>query len=316
MKRQILFLFIISFFSIRADAKSDTTESRISTNSSIKINYENDYFTGTDFYYTQGIKIEFVFPCWRYDPLMALLPKLSNSIVEYKINMDQDGFTPTSITVSSIQRGDRPYAGYVYIGHVKISTEEIKKQKLTSEMDIGVIGPSAECGEEQAMIHRWINDRQPDGWKYQIGNQAMMDYRIRYEKGLLNDTCIDFSGMGELNGGNVYDNIKLGGKLRLGKMQSYFSGNRTRKFQLYTFINGWMEGVAYNGTMQGALFSDNSIYTLPSNAINHIVLGYTCGICFSYQSISIDYSFTHISHEIKTGLYHGWGHIGIAAHFK
>jgi hypothetical protein len=171
------------------------------------------------------------------------------------------------------------------------------------------------CEEEQKAIHKAINDRQPDGWKYQIGTEIMVNYRMRYEKGIMHDTAMDISLYSGFDIGTVHDNAIAGGRLRLGKMQAYFAGNRTRKFQLYTFLDGWVEGMAYNATLQGGLFSNNNPYTLSSNAINHIVLGYTYGICLSYKSISLEYTSTHITHEILMGEYHGWGHIGITSNF-
>jgi lipid A 3-O-deacylase len=303
------------FFVLNATAQHDSVTSRVSHNAFIKLNYENDYFIGTDDYYTQGIKLEIAFPWLRYSPVMFLLPKLSNATTQYEINFVQDCFTPTSITVPTIQYGDRPYAGYIYLGHEKTSAREDKQEKLTAELDAGEIGQCAECEEEQKAIHSAIHDRQPDGWKYQIGTSLMLNYKLLYEKGIIRDSAIGISGFGGLNAGTIYDNAIVGGKLRMGKMQSYFAGNRTRKLQLYTFFEGWVEGMAYNATLQGALFSDNSIYTLSPGAIDHVVFGYQFGICLSYKSIYLEYYATHISLEIANGDYHGWGHIGIAAYF-
>ncbi len=246
---------------------------------------------------------------------MFMLPRLSNSVVQYEVFAEQDCFTPTSITVNAIQYGDRPYAGNIYLGETKTSVQEDKQQKLTSEVDVGEIGACAECGEEQAAIHRWINDRQPDGWKYQIGTQLSFNYRMRYEKGIVRDSALDISGYGEFNAGNIYDNVILGGKLRLGKMQFYFAGDRTRKFQLYTFLDGWGEGVGYNATLEGALFSHNSIYTLSRSSVFPALFGYSYGICLSYKSILLEYYSEYISYEIVGGRFHAWGHIGIGGYF-
>lgn len=313
MRLRLFLLLLLSLYGFDASAQHDTA--RISRNEFSKLNYENDYFTGTDIYYTQGIKLELVFPFLRYSPIMFLLPHLSNSTVQYGINFDQDCFTPTSITVDSIQKGDRPYSGYIYLGHVKTSAQEDKKQKMEAEADVGTLGKCAVCEQEQKMIHRWINDRQPDGWKYQTASEVMVNYRLKYEKGILNDTSIDIRGYGQVEAGNIYDNAIIGGTLRLGKMQSYFAGDRTRKLQLYAFLDGWAEGIGYNATLQGGLFSTGNPYTLSYNTIDHFVLGYTYGICLSYKSVSLEYSSTHITHEILNGLYHGWGHIGIAGYF-
>ena len=315
MRLQLVLAFFVLVLAGNASAQHDSATSSVSHNGFIKINYENDYFSGTDIYYTQGIKFEFAFPWLRYSPFMLLLPKLPNSVTQYELTAVQDCFTPTSITVDTIQKGDRPYAGYIYLGHEKISANEAKEEKLTSELDLGMLGSCAECEEEQQAIHRAISDRQPLGWQYQIAQGAMVNYKLLYEKGIMRDSTIDISGYGGINAGNVYDNGIVGGKLRMGKMQHYFAGNRTRKLQLYAFLEGWMEGVAYNATLQGLLFTDNSVYTLSRNNIDPIVLGYTYGICLSYKSISLEYTTTHITYEIVNSRYHGWGHIGIAGYF-
>jgi lipid A 3-O-deacylase len=64
------------------------------SNSFIRLNYENDYFTTTDDYYTQGIKLEVASPAFRYSPFMWLLPALSNSAKQYTLSAVQDCFTP------------------------------------------------------------------------------------------------------------------------------------------------------------------------------------------------------------------------------
>jgi len=315
MRLRLALAFFILSLACSASAQHDSVANRISHNAFIKLNYENDYFAGTDIYYTQGIRFEFAFPWLRYSPFMLVLPKLSNSITQYEITAVQDCFTPTSITIDTIQRGDRPYAGYIYLGHEKISANATKAEKLTAELDLGMLGSCAECEEEQQAIHHAISDRQPEGWKYQIGTGAMVNYKLLYEKGIVRDSALDIYGYGGINAGTVYDNAIAGGRLRMGKMQSYFAGNRIRKLQLYTFLDCWMEGVGYNATLQGVLFSNNSIYKLSPNNIDPVVLGYTYGICLSYKSVSFEYTSTHITYEIVNSHYHGWGHIGIAGYF-
>jgi len=274
--------------------------------------YENDFFTGTDMYYTQGIRVDVVNPVLRYSPFMLLLPSLSNSSVRYGLSAGQDCFTPTSITSNAILYGDEPFAGYIYLGHFKVSADNYKKQMLTAELDAGAIGSCAECEEEQKAIHRAVaGNVQPDGWQYQIGTGLMLNYKLRYEKALFADTAINLDAVGQINAGTVYDNALAGFALHVGKTQSYFSSSHSSAFQLYGNFQAWVEGVGYNGTMQGALFTHNSIYTLPYNQLNHIVLGDSYGICFSYHKIQIEYYGTRITNEIVKGLNHGWGHLSI-----
>lgn len=293
----------------------DSIGESVSNNKFVRINYENDFFTATDYYFTQGIILESVNPIYKYSPFTWLLPQLSQSTKEYGLSITQDCFTPTNITSAYILKGDRPYAGYIYIGNYKTSANYYKKQMLSAEMNIGEIGACAECKQEQEAIHRWTDNTQPGGWQYQIGNGLLLNYQLTYEKAIYSDTTVDINALGQINAGTIYDNALAGFSLHLGKMQSYFLINHRKPFQLYGVVKGWVEGVAYNGTMQGALFTNNSLYTLSTNQINRIIYGDSYGICFSIDNISVVYSVTHITNEIETGFYHGWGHIDITYYF-
>jgi len=315
MKHIIILLLSILFFETAILGQQDTSGLQIGTNKFIRINYENDYFTQTDEYYTQGIRIESENPLYKYSPIMWLLPRLSNSTVQYGLAVAQDCFTPTNIGSDSILKGDRPYSGYIYLGHYKTSSDYYKKQMLTAELDVGEIGSCAECEEEQKAIHKYGTNVQPGGWQYQIGSGVMLNYMLRYEKALYTDPAADVDFLGQINTGTVYDNALAGLTLHIGKMQSYFLTNRTSSFQVYGIVKAWMEGVAYNGTMQGDLFTNNSIYTLSYKQISPVIFGDSYGICLSWHKTSIVYSVTHITNEIVTGIYHGWGHIEITFYF-
>lgn len=316
MKYTFIIVLFILVSGTTAFGQKDSSGIKISSNKFIRLNYENDFFTQTDDYYTQGIKLESVDPAFRYSPFMWLLPQLSNATVQYGLSAVQDCFTPTSITSNTILYGDRPFAGYVYLGHYKTSADYYKKQLLTAELDIGAIGSCAECEEEQKAIHSAVpGNIQPDGWQYQIGTGIMINYKIRYEKALYSDTAVDVNAVAQMNTGTVYDNALAGVTFHFGKMQSYFLTDHKSPFQLYAIVQGWVEGVAYNGTMQGDLFTHNSVYTLNYKQLSPLVFGDSYGICFSLNKTAITYSVTHITSEIITGNYHGWGHIDITYYF-
>jgi len=247
---------------------------------------------------------------------MWLLPRLSHSDVQYGLSAVQDCFTPTSISSDSILKGDHPFAGYVYLGHYKTSADYYKKQLLTAELDVGEIGACAECAEEQKAIHDAVpGNIPPQGWQYQIATGIMLDYKLRYEKALYADTAVDVDAVGQITAGTVYDNALAGITFHFGKMRSYFLTDRTSSFQLYGIVQGWVEGVGYSGTMQGDLFTNNSVYTLKYKEMSPLVYGDSYGICLSWNKTSITYSVTHITQEIKAGSYHGWGHIDFAHYF-
>ncbi|HTB06772.1 MAG TPA: lipid A-modifier LpxR family protein, partial [Bacteroidia bacterium] len=101
-KLSILFLLI----SLQSFAQKDS--SAISQNKSFAFNYENDFFTATDRYYTQGIRLEYVLPVFNKLLLMKTLPHLSGAVMQYGLSVSQDCYTPTEVTTPTIRYGDRP----------------------------------------------------------------------------------------------------------------------------------------------------------------------------------------------------------------
>ncbi len=312
--KEATLLFVSIFLSASGFSQSDSTISKISDRRCFSYTYSNDFFDETDRYYTQGINPTLVLPVFRKLPVMWVLPKLLNAVTQYGLTAVQDCFTPTSIRRDTILRGDRPFAATMYLGHFKISTREEKKQRLTSEIDLGATGPCAVCEEEQKGIHMALVNIQPLGWQFQISNDVLLNYRMRYEQNLFVRKIIDVTALAEFNAGTIYDNASLGANLRFGRMQNYFANVRSKKLQFYCFAQGWVKGVAHNGTMQGGLFS-TSINTLSYNELEPVVLRGSLGVCLSYKWFYIEYTRTFITREIKAWLPHGWGHINLSFFF-
>src|SRR5271154_2284830 len=106
----LCFVFIFPAF-VAAQAIDNTTSFRnISSDHYFRIFYENDFFSGTDRDYTQGIYIEKVKPCLKKFPLTALLWKPKSGDVKYGLAIEHDAYTPNLISPPDIQYGDRPYA--------------------------------------------------------------------------------------------------------------------------------------------------------------------------------------------------------------
>lgn len=327
---RILIFFQLLFSSAVAQSDSTTSEIKISKPESyFRVNYDNDFFSATDRYYTQGIYLEFIFPFIKKSPLSKLLiPLNKNSINYYGINLEQDGFTPRSIRHDSIYFGERPYASVFFVSHFLVSIAKGKKQRLTSRFDLGIIGPDAKGEEEQKAIHFALKNIQPLGWEYQIAGDYVINYNLKFEKGLYVKKKFEFIGFAASRIGTLYDDLSLGILLRAGRMQSYFdnlglnaaskkksiqnvSPVINKKFQFHAFSKGEIKTVAYNATMQGGFFNKNSIYTIPSNDIKRIVAIAYVGVVISYKAMSLEYTKAYISPEFKNGLHHGWGHCNI-----
>ncbi len=288
----------------------------------ISHDYDNDVFTNTDIYYTQGIRYELVFPALRKNPLShALLGFRKNSVRHYGITLDQKCYTPTHLRSDSILHGDRPYASVLFAGAFLTSNDEANKQRLKSELDLGVTGHCALCDDEQKAIHRVLVDPIPQGWGYQIGQDVVINYSLTYDKGIINAKYVNFILEGKAEAGTLNDEVTAAGLFRLGKMYSYFSAIRAgenaeaKKFSFYGFARAWVEGVGYNATLQGGVFDQGSVYTIPNRDVERLVYGYQYGLIFSYKKLGLEYSLIHITPEFRTGMMHAWGKINITVAF-
>ena len=222
----IKIILFFSVFSASLAGQSDTTIIKtldIKPESYFRFNYDNDFFSATDRYYTQGIYLELIMPFIRKSPLSKVLIPINKNVVNYYgINFEQDGFTPRSIRHDSIYFGERPYASVFFVSHFLISVDRAKKQRLSTSLDLGIIGPEAKGEEEQKGIHRALKNIQPLGWEYQIASDYVLNYNMKFEKGVLvkkHVECIGFIGS---RLGTLYDDISVGTLLRAGRMQSFF----------------------------------------------------------------------------------------------
>src|SRR5437868_6647063 len=79
-------------------SQTDSLASASKTESYFQVHYDNDFFSATDRYYTQGILIIFIHPTLRRAPFFYVLPKLNRGAIHYYgITLEQDVFTPKSI---------------------------------------------------------------------------------------------------------------------------------------------------------------------------------------------------------------------------
>ncbi|MES2780046.1 MAG: lipid A deacylase LpxR family protein [Bacteroidota bacterium] len=284
----------------------------------IRLNYDNDFFSATDQYYTQGVRLEYIAPVFGQSPIRHLLLATKNASSVYAgVAIERDGFTPSGIRIVGIPYGDRPYAGTMFVSPFSIAFNQKKQTRIFSQLDLGMMGPIVGGKEEQTSIHKTIGNILPLGWEYQIANDVIVNYTTQFEKGVFNREHITLTGFIQGRIGTLYTDASVGTMLRVGWMNDYFSnlgitkGLDSRKFQLYGFAKGSGKVVGYNATMQGGLFSE-SIYTLPASSINRTVAQGSYGVVIAYKRFQLEYTKHYITPEYKNGLTHGWGHCNIS----
>jgi len=318
----LLLLLILTAPAARAQAPDSLT----SPDRLIQYTFANDAFFRTDYYFTQGMTLNVVLPVFAKSPVnKILLAGPAGARQHYGIKLFYDGFTPLRIQDDTIRRGDRPYASYVYAAFYRIATDPARRQRLTSGLDVGFIGPAAGAKGFQTEVHALIDAPTPRGWDFQIRNDLVLGYTVGYEKQLLAaGRAAELIGSAQGSVGTLNTFGAAGLLLRVGKMNPYFSnlGLATgparrvgQKIQLYA--TGQVEGrlVGYNATLQGGLFNRSSPYVLPARQISRAVGQATTSLVAAYGGVSLRTAATWISPEFEGSRNHAWVQFGLGVAF-
>ncbi len=190
--------------------------------------FENDYFGGTDRHYTNGVKFSWFYSDltswgqtgWR-KTLLEGLPFINRpeSQKNFGFALGQNIYTPQDQDAFVPDPTDRPYAGWSYLELVFLS--KTAHTADTVSIQIGMVGRHSYAQDTQRVIHEWINNSRPNGWEYQLHDEAGLNVIIERKWRLygraLNDVLgIDLVPHAGLSLGNVQTHANAGGTLRLG----------------------------------------------------------------------------------------------------
>jgi hypothetical protein len=286
-----------------AEAQEQGQQARpMRTPGEVRIYEENDYFNpfrkGSDRYYTQGIRFEWLSPPRARD--RQFLPGISHadwcSLVCGKGAQDQDvnaGFaagqnmyTPADITIARPQPEDRPWAGLLYasrIARVSYLEPSLAAQRQDRiEVSLGLVGPASLAKEGQIWWHEVIGADRPQGWDNQLRNEPVL--QLRYETALRwpqeNGGHGDVIARGRANLGNGLTSLEADVTGRIGwnlsgfgvqgipfaphaasAMKSQASPERRTRWLASgnLFLRAGIKGVAHNIVLDGNTFASNDI---------------------------------------------------------
>ncbi len=317
----LLLMFLLRIQFLDAQSIDNTSIYRTITHDKyFRFYYDNDYFTATDRYYSQGINLEYVHPKINNLFLTKILIHPDRNVNKYGIAIEHLAFTPSSIRHTEIILGDRPFAACLSIKLFSISVDTINHSRIATTLRTGVIGKAASGGWMQKTIHRNLNNIEPLGWDHQIHNDLIIDYDFVYEKLLLSHKNLySLNSYSKIGVGTLYDNASIGLNLMVGKFDNPFkklnSGFSVSKFQIKFYNQPSVNVIGYDATLQGGIFNRTSPYKLSSKEIKHITFEDETGITVQFRKIYLEYFQHIISKEFKTGLSHRWGGIRIGVAF-
>jgi hypothetical protein len=296
----------------------------LSHDRSIRINFDNDILDNTDRYYTNGIRFDFISPFLKQSPLSWLMvPYWGNGENYYGVSIGQNMYTPYTTKTGGVHEGDRPYAAYLFIGSFKISNDPKRKFRQTTDVDLGVIGPSSYGDFVQKSFHNSVpTNNEPLGWEYQVQDDLVLNYGLTYEKGIVSSRRMELNLNATGNLGTLYTNMGGGFQFRAGRMNRYFdsygfsaiNASKTKeysKFQAYVFVTSLGKLVGYDATLEGGMFNKSSIYTLNRRSVSLFTYQGTFGVTLSYGGFRLDVEQFLLSPEFHGGSWHKWVHIGV-----
>ncbi len=280
-----------------------------------RINYDNDFFSATDKDYTQGYNLELVAPFLKKSPLNFLPFAPKGTVSKYGLSIEHIGFTPQQYQLPDIQFGDRPFAAAIMLKSFRVATDTVKKSRITSSLSIGLIGPGAFGREMQAGIHRWTGNKVPLGWRNQIKNDVVLNFRLAYEKRLWSYTdlmALNAAASAQL--GTLFNHVSAGINTAIGLVNRPYTKDK-KGFRLYLYTQPTVKLIGYDATLQGGLFNRDSPYTISVNTVKRLTGQFDYGLVIQIRTLYFEYTRSLITREFDSGQASAWGGINVGFSF-
>jgi lipid A 3-O-deacylase len=292
--------------------------------SEIQLFFENDFFSGTDRYYTNGFKIGGGVPA---DKVIGLFSRPPNALLDFisdggsnhfGLFFGQNIYTPKDITIAAPQPNDRPWAAWAYVGAVAQSVKDDRMH--TVEFDLGFVGPPALGKPVQTFWHDYISDSpEPQGWGNQIRTEPGLMLTYVHKRRYGDSNGVQLIPHAGLSVGNIMTLARAGGIVRFGQNMTGFGPDsiepggamlkntrhqqdegRRQPWEWFVFAGVDGRIVPYNIFLDGSLFRDG-----PSVESRDTVYDITAGVSMRIDALRVSVTRIKRSEEFKTPLSNG-----------
>jgi len=310
LKILILSLFIFQFL----HSKAQTND----TNLIFELDVANDMLFFTDQYFSSGIELNVYAPFMAMSPFnKILIPHNKDALNYYALTFTHNMYTPIYYDTLTQRPVDHPFAAYILFGNRKESYHMDRRYKVTSELQLGVIGSVAGGQVFQNTMHDYIPIAGPvKGWENQINNDFCFQYSAQIEKGIANVEWMEFNVFAGGKVGTPHSEVQLGIYGRFGYFDDYFQHigiNKKRNWQLWLFCAGDVNLIAYNAVLQGGMFNHRNAFALES--INRILWHTKFGGTLVYKSFKLEIAQEVISPSFPTAQWHQWAYVSLMMGF-
>ena len=223
---------------------------------------------------------------------------------------------------------DRPFAGYLY-GGGSYSAFLKNESILNFGIELGVVGPSALGQEAQEYLHRVAGFYEVAGWEYQIKDALAVNLRAQYTRLLqrARNNHLDLSFIGTAKIGTTYSGADASILFRAGTINPFSSsasaharisahevGVKSVANEFFFYAQPMIQYVAYDATVQGSLFNNDSPVTFE---VKPIVFSQILGVTYAIHRFTFDYHMQFNSREIKsTAKPHQFGSLSACYRFN
>jgi hypothetical protein len=289
--------------------------------STLSLTIENDSFFGTDRYYTQGTRLQYMH---RPNSIPTFIGSALTNFATLGMDVErtrigvalgQEFYTPSHINASAPILTDRPYAGWLH-GSLILrrfgGVESVPGLAVQDEfeLDLGVVGPESLSEDTQKWWHNMWGYLQPSGWDNQLKTEPVFQFYLTraYRFGVETDNYLGLECIphGKLAVGSVYDYGEMGITLRGGfnlprdfvrsPLESYSThpSDNPPAWSAYLFTGADGRGVAHNMFLDG-----NNWRTSQSIAKENFVADFRFGGAFRYKDFELVASAVHRTREFK-----------------
>ena len=313
--RNYTFLILFIFAAVAAKAQNFKNEFGFSSDNDAYL------FMGQDRYYTNGLFINFRHAIDR-EKIAERLEKKT-----YELNIGQKMYNPRSGYAPDPAMQDRPFAGYLY-AEGALSWFYRNESVLKGAVQLGTTGPAALAQSGQELLHHTIGFYEPAGWEYQIRNEMAVNLSLQYLRLMHRsaNNAVDLSFEGYAQAGTTFSGAGAGVLFRAGKVNQLFNtaytnaviGNSATKAlvdkEIFFYAKPQLNVVAYDATIQGSLFKDNSPVTFD---VKPIVFAQQLGFNYSTQRFTFDFGVLFKTKELKSAARaHQYGTISMFYRFN
>jgi len=285
----------------------------VSAEASVTVYWEND---GTfvkpngrsDRHYTEGLKIAYTHqPKWRWLKDFGVWNNFGaedgNVATAIGYFIGQNMYTPDYVDKPAERdEYDMVFAGWLYGG--VFAQRATASEMEHFELNMGVIGPSAQAKEVQRIVHKIVDVGAPRGWSEQIGDEFAVDFSwwkrqqfddVPFKRTSNFDTHLEYG----FAAGSVHRNANMGMIFRLGEdLPNDFGPGRLEapdcaiesagdeRTYLYLFSRATCRVVEYNRFLTG--LNDEP------------VVGYfQFGVVWRYRDFEVSYSQTFMTRQYE-----------------